>query len=52
VTFELHLQGYKKKTKQIVVGGNTTIGIELDPLPRGGSRPRRGSAEGLIRPGD
>jgi serine/threonine-protein kinase len=58
VAFEIRLSGYRTKPKRIVVGGNTTIGVELEKL-RGsgrtsgsgtGSAGRRG--DGLIRPGD
>lgn len=59
VVFELRLPGYRKKSKQIVVGANTTIGVELERITvtpgRGSGSGRRGSAgsgDGLIRPGD
>jgi len=31
--FELHLAGYKKKSKQIVVTGNTVVNVALDRAP-------------------
>jgi hypothetical protein len=33
VTFELRAPGYKKKTKQLVVGGNAVVHVELERLP-------------------
>jgi hypothetical protein len=57
VAFEIRLSGYRTKPKRIVVGGNTTIGVELELRGSGrgsgsgtGSAGRRG--DGLIRPGD
>jgi serine/threonine protein kinase len=56
--FELRLAGYKKKTKQVVVSGNTVINVMLDRVPssggsRKGSGHKKGSADSeLMRPDD
>jgi len=55
--FELKLNGYKKKSKQIVVSGNIVINVNLDkaPAPRGprkGSGAKQGSGDELMRPDD
>jgi serine/threonine-protein kinase len=62
IGFELRLPGYRKKPKQIVITGNTTVGVELEKLPAASGTPHgpgRGSGAGhgssdtgLIRPGD
>ncbi|MCW5808730.1 MAG: PEGA domain-containing protein [Deltaproteobacteria bacterium] len=67
VAFELKLAGYKKKVTELVVKNNTTIGVELDPVPSlpppypgkgSGTKPPPGkgsgssSGTGLMRPGD
>jgi eukaryotic-like serine/threonine-protein kinase len=60
-TFELRLPGYHRRTKELVVSGNTTVRIELERLPApppirppgtGSSRPPKGSNSdsGLMRP--
>jgi serine/threonine-protein kinase len=46
VTFELRLPGYRKRTKDLVIGGNTTLRIELEPLPRVVPPPDAGGAKG------
>jgi hypothetical protein len=59
ITFELRLPGYRRRTKELVVTGNTTVRIELEPLPApirppggGSGRPRNSgnSDSGLMRP--
>ncbi len=58
--FELRLSGYKKKTKQLVVSGNTVINVMLDRAPspgntggtRKGSGHKRGSGDELMNPDD
>jgi hypothetical protein len=57
--FELRLSGYKKKTKQLVVTGNTVINVMLDRAPspgnsgtRKGSGHKRGSGDELMNPDD
>jgi hypothetical protein len=57
LTFELRLAGYKKKTKQIIVTGNTVISVPLDNAasPSNGSTShKKGSGNGneLMRPDD
>ncbi|HEU0034213.1 MAG TPA: protein kinase [Kofleriaceae bacterium] len=62
MTFELRLAGYRKKTKQVTVKGNLTVGVELERLPASsgtgkgsGTHPGRGSGSSdtaLERPGD
>jgi hypothetical protein len=57
LTFELRLAGYKKKTKQVIVTGNTVISVPLDKAasPSGGSTShKKGSGNGneLMRPDD
>ncbi len=67
IDFELRLPGYRRKPKQIVISGNTTVGVELEKLPAvpagapgssrkgSGAHPGNGkgsSDTGLIRPGD
>ncbi len=57
IELELKLTGYKKKTKQIIVTGNTVINVMLDRQPasggsKGGSK-KKGSAESeLMSPDD
>jgi eukaryotic-like serine/threonine-protein kinase len=51
VLFELKLAGYRKKPKPIVVGGNTTMRIELERLPRSpGTGRGSGNDTGLMKP--
>jgi hypothetical protein len=58
LTFELRLAGYRKKTKEIVVSGNTMVQVTLDKLPV--QTPHKGSGRGsgngggdeLMRPDD
>jgi tRNA A-37 threonylcarbamoyl transferase component Bud32 len=55
--FELKLAGYKKKTKQIIVTGNTVVNVLLDRVPpatsggKGGKSRKRGPSD-LMRPDD
>ena len=55
-TFELRLAGYRKRTTELVIGGNTSLRIELEPLPRiappaGLGSGGKGSGDsGLMRP--
>ena len=58
-TFELRLPGYRRRTKELAVTGNTTVRLELEPLPPQVRPPDRGSARswgsgtsdsGLMRP--
>ena len=63
VAFELRLAGYKNKTKDIVVGGNTSLRIELEKLPEA-PKPTRPTTpvrppahppahtDGVVKPGD
>jgi hypothetical protein len=60
MAFELRLPGYRRRTKEIIVGGDTTVRIELEPLPPppfrppgpgSGRPPGSGSGDsGLMRP--
>jgi tRNA A-37 threonylcarbamoyl transferase component Bud32 len=56
VTFELRLPGYRRRTKEIVISGNTTVRVELEPMPApsrppgAGSSRASGSDSGLMRP--
>ena len=58
LAYELSLPGYRKKTHQLVVTGNTVVNIELDKAvavrpPGGGTHAHKGSAHddnGLERP--
>jgi hypothetical protein len=55
LTFELRLAGYKKKTKQIIVTGNTVISVPLDKASTGGSTTHKkgsGNSNELMRPDD
>jgi hypothetical protein len=57
LTFELRLAGYKKKTKQIIVTGNTVISVPLDKAASstgGATGPKKGSGHDneLMRPDD
>jgi serine/threonine protein kinase len=57
--FELRLAGYKKKTKQIIVTGNTVVNVMLDRAPstpskgtgKGSGKKRRGAGD-LMNPDD
>ncbi len=59
VALQIKLAGYRTRDKQVVVGSNTTIGVELEKLPvvrpgsgsGKGSGTRKGSGD-LMRPGD
>jgi len=48
IAFELRLAGYRKKPKPIVVGGNTTVGVELEraPVPNVGKGSGAGKGSG------
>ena len=54
--FVLELKGYKKKTKQIVVAGNTVINVMLDRAPStkkgGGTKKGSGAGNELMNPDD
>ena len=55
--FELRLAGYKKKTKQLVVTGNTVVNVLLDRAPASsghskGSGRKKGSGNELMNPDD
>ncbi len=57
VTFELKLAGYHKKTKQLMITGNTVISVPLDRVyvPSGTANhqgPGSGDANSLMRPDD
>jgi tRNA A-37 threonylcarbamoyl transferase component Bud32 len=58
VELELRLAGYKKKSKQVVVTGNTVLNVMLDRAPassggtRKGSGHKKGSGDDLMRPDD
>ena len=60
VAFELRLAGYKKRTKDVTISGNTAIRIELDKLPVAPHAPTPhhpnagsgGLGDGVVRPGD
>jgi eukaryotic-like serine/threonine-protein kinase len=56
-TFELRLAGYRPKTKQMIVTGNTVVQVNLDRRPAGGSTKGGGGviendSDGLMRPDD
>ncbi|HSD90483.1 MAG TPA: protein kinase [Kofleriaceae bacterium] len=54
LNFDLKLAGYKKKTRQIIVSGNSMISVTLDraPAPTGGTKKGGGKDgdNGLMRP--
>jgi hypothetical protein len=61
VELELHLAGYRKKTKQLVVSGNAVVQVALDKVPPStsgtkgtgkGSTKRTGKGSGAKRPCD
>jgi serine/threonine-protein kinase len=42
VAFELHLPGYRKKTKQVIVSGNSVVDVPLEREPASGYTPTVG----------
>jgi len=58
VDFELKLSGYKKKSKQLIVTGNSVINVMLDKAPSTGNKGGRrkgsgdGAGDGLMNPDD
>jgi hypothetical protein len=57
-SFELRMAGYKKKTKQLVVSGNTVVNLVLDrapitsPTDQGSGHRKKGSGDELMNPDD
>ena len=46
VVFEVRLAGYKKKTTELVVKSNTTVGVELEAMPYVAPTPPTGRGSG------